>query len=281
MGPSEWDLPDVPLVRDGIVILPPVSLPEDKAKVVQELGQWMRAENLPETSDADLVKFVHCVDYDLKRAQKCVTDFYKARNDCEDLFKGWDTNTPEVQRIYQYLNIAVLPRLTPDNCRVLMYSMNANALSYCSVSDLFKAIFMGLETIFLTEPTITGVIFIQDLGNISMYQLIKAMFSMPPKIFPYLEDGIPLKRDVAHMINCPRLIDYAMRAMRSIGRPEDYEKVRLHRGVNNFAELYEQIPREYLPSDLGGSLPSLSDLHDMTINRLANFKDVFRARQLL
>ncbi|KAE8746247.1 hypothetical protein FOCC_FOCC007119 [Frankliniella occidentalis] len=219
-------------------------LPEDKAKVVQELGQWMRAENLPETSDADLVKFVHCVDYDLKRAQKCVTDFYKARNDCEDLFKGWDTNTPEVQRIYQYLNIAVLPRLTPDNCRVLMYSMNANALSYCSVSDLFKAIFMGLETIFLTEPTITGVIFIQDLGNISMYQLIKAMFSMPPKIFPYLE-------------------------------------VRLHRGVNNFAELYEQIPREYLPSDLGGSLPSLSDLHDMTINRLANFKDVFRARQLL
>ncbi|XP_034243976.1 alpha-tocopherol transfer protein-like [Thrips palmi] len=271
-GP-DWDLPAVP--GDDFQPAWDQQLTGSHAEALREFAEWVRAEGLPDAPDAQLVKFVHSCDYDLEKAKKCAKDFYWCRKEMPDFFTNWDTSLPNIQGILDVITVAIVPRRTPDNSRVIINSLRTSDTTNYVIADVCKVSLMLLETIFLTEPTVGGIVMIHDLDKVTFSHFFKMLWSMPKKMQVYMEDGIPIKRDRVHLVNCPGLIDKALKLMRHMGRQEDWDRMRVHKG-GDYTELHSLVPPECLPSELGGTQPSLEDLHDMTVQRLADFKEIFR-----
>lgn len=278
-----WDLPAVPSVEAvrGGPLPPTLVLGKDKEEALHELGRWVRAEGLPDTADSELVKFIHSCDYDLEKAKKCARDFYKGRRDNPELFSGWDTALPNMQSIHDVVLCATLPRKTPENFRIMVTALKTSDTTNYVIADVCKSMLMSMEMLFLTEPTCAGIVVLHDLSKVTFSHFLKVAWSMPRKLQAYMEDGLPVKRETVHLLNCSPFVDNGLKLMRHIGRKEDWDRMRVHRAAGDYSELHKFVPVDCLPSDFGGSLPSLEELHDMTIRRMAAFKDIFRSRGLI
>ncbi|KAK3908989.1 Alpha-tocopherol transfer protein-like [Frankliniella fusca] len=271
---ADWDLPVVPglgpdedpgeearrLIRDG---------GGPREEVMQALADWVRESKLPEMRDGALVKFAHSCDYDLERAKKCVKSFHSARSQAADLFSEWDTELPNIRSILNVVRIAVMPRKTPDNYRVIVDSLQTSDTTNYVFLDVCRVTLMVLESIFLSEPTVDGIIVVHDVGNATISHFTKigwSCWTTARKFSSYTQDALPLIRHSAHLVNCSGFIDKALRLVSHLGSKEDWEKLSVHRG-DDVTGLHQRVPPECLPSDLGGSLPSLAELHGIQQNK--------------
>ncbi|XP_034240711.1 alpha-tocopherol transfer protein-like isoform X3 [Thrips palmi] len=225
--------------------------------------------------DPDLVKFVHSCEYDLEKAKKCAKDFYWSRDAVPELFSGWDATLPHFQSVFDTVTYAIMPRRTPDNFRVIFNSLKTSDTTNYVIVDITKVTLMVVESIFLTEPTVSGIVIIQDLEKATFSHFVKYVWSLPRKIQVYFEDGVPLKREKVHLINCPGIVDKGLKFMGRMIRKEDRDRMQSYSG-DDYSELYKFVPKDCLPSDVGGNLPPLEELHELTVQRLIDFKEVFQ-----
>ena len=64
--------------------------------------------------------------------------------------------------------------------------------------------------------------------------------------------------------------------IRPFVRKELYERIYLHPASMNFEEFFMKfIPRSHMPSDYGGDLPSVEELHDKNRELLIEMRDYF------
>ncbi|XP_026290034.1 clavesin-1-like [Frankliniella occidentalis] len=275
---EDWDLPAVPRGGDDDPGRAARRVLADRGgpreQVLQALAEWVREKKLPETSDGALVKFAHSCDYDLERSKKCVKSFYSTRAQAADLFSGWDTDLPNIRSILDVIIIAIMPRKTPDNYRVVVNSLHTPETDAYVFVDVCRVLLMVMESVFLSEPTVDGLVVVHDMGKASFAHFMKFGWAVPKKLTAYTQEALPLKQQTMHLVNCSGFIDKGLRLMSHIGRKEDWERLSVHRG-DDHTELHRRVPPDCLPSDLGGTLPPLAELHDMTVRRLAAFKDVF------
>lgn len=273
---APWDLPPVP--GDPARGALPLAMPADKLDTVRELAVWCRGQRLPDMEEDELVKFAHSCDYDLDKAKKCVRAFHSCRSSMPELFSGWDADLPNMKSIFDVILVALVPRKTPQNYRVLVNSLQTPDTTRYVFADVCKALLMVMETVFLTEPTIDGLVVVHDMGRASFSHFMKFGWSLPKKLNSYTSEGLPLKQETVHLVNCSSFVNKGLKMLSHIGRKEDWDKLRVHAG-DDYSALHAEVPRYCLPSDLGGTQPSIVELHEMTVRRLRAFKDVFR-RQL-
>ncbi|XP_034230637.1 alpha-tocopherol transfer protein-like [Thrips palmi] len=271
---DSWGLPGVEAIPGPAAV---AVVAASKLAVVRDLAAWCRRQQLPTVEEDELVKFAHSCDYDLDRAKKCVTEFHACRKNTPELFSGWDTELSNMRSILDVILVALVPRKTPQNCRVLVNSLQTSSTSNYVFADVCKALLMVMETIFLTEPTLDGLVVVHDMGQASFSHFMKFGWSLPQKFSNYTQEALPLKQSTMHLVHCSSFVDKGLKMMSHIGKKEDRDKLRVHPG-KDYSALHAEIPRDCLPSDLGGTQPSIAELHEATVRRLAAFRDVFKQR---
>lgn len=59
-------------------------------------------------------------------------------------------------------------------------------------------------------------------------------------------------------------------------RKELYERIHLHQATTDYSAFFEKfIPRSHMPSDYGGDLKSIAELHDENRKYLVEMRDYF------
>lgn len=84
-----------------------------------------------------------------------------------------------------------MPRKTPQNYRVLISSLQTPDTANYVFADVCKAQLMIMETIFLTEPTIDGLVVVHDMGQASFSHFMKFGWSLPKKLNNYTQVRTP------------------------------------------------------------------------------------------
>jgi CRAL/TRIO domain len=102
--------------------------------------------------------------------------------------------------------------------------------------------------------------------------LTKAVISTLRLFFKYLQDAHPVKIVQLHVVNCTPVVNKAMLLIKPFIYAKLYNALKFH-NAGSYDSLYESIPREILPSDLGGDAQSMADLKKHWVKVLNDHRD--------
>lgn len=224
--------------------------------------------------EADFVKFLHSSDYDVLAAQQCINHYFRTRSSTPSVFCNRDLRLPSLRDQLAVLDMLVVPRLTPDGCRIIINGLNDPDPRNYVFEDHQKLLLMMMDAMVAAEPTLPGVYIVWDLHLGLISHFWKFGFWLQRKLFAYFQAGQPLLLKRCFLLHTPSYINTVMKVLRNVTDRKRLDETKMFEG-DDFSELHKLIPRQCLPRDYGGTLPSRKELHEMTCRRLESLRDVF------
>lgn len=151
---------------------------------------------------------------------------------------------------------------TKDNQKICIFRLLSSDPSNIVLSDCAKGYFMCCDLRFslpakkLSDIEV-GEIIIFDLKNLTLQHFTKIHLMTLKLFFTYLQVGHPIRLVQFHVINCSSLIDKLVFLVRPFINARLFKTLKIHRS-GSLESLYEYVPKELLPSDYGGTQPSMS-----------------------
>ncbi|XP_034230751.1 alpha-tocopherol transfer protein-like [Thrips palmi] len=249
--------------------------PRLRQEDLDELATWARKQHaLPAMQEGDFVKFLHSCEYDVLAAQQCINYYYRTRSTTPSVFCDRDVRLPSVRAQLNVLDFVVVPRLAPDGCRIIINGLTDPDPRNYVFEDHQKLLLMMMDAMVAAEPTLPGVYIIYDLDMGLISHFWKFGFWLQRKLFAYFQGGLPLLLKSCILLHTPSYINTVMKVLRNFTDRKRLDETKMFEG-DDFAELHKLLPRECLPSDYGGTLPSRKELHEMTWRRLDSLRDSF------
>ncbi|CAH1956521.1 unnamed protein product [Acanthoscelides obtectus] len=159
---------------------------------------------------------------------------------------------------YSNRTVAILPKLTPDLCRTTCVRIDDPQGQ--APDGLFYEVIPILHTELriVTEDYFVSNIIVIDLEGFGLKNVIKYTPTVN-NMLVHLMISINLRLKGLHFINAPPIMDKVMFLVRSCLPTKFLDKVHVHKNADT---LYKFVPKECLPENYGGQLPSLEQLHE-------------------
>jgi len=179
------------------------------------------------------------------------------------IFFNRDVLSPATQAISKYVQLVPLPKLTEDNKRIVFIRFTTNDTSQFNLEELIKMILMSLDArcSMLDGDTLAeSDISIIDLKHHSIRHLIAAAKNTRVLLHfaKYLDETVPIITKVTHILNASWIIDRFLSLIRPFTRNDASEHCRFH---SKLETLHNFVPKELLPSEYGGNIGPIDDLH--------------------
>ncbi|XP_070491802.1 alpha-tocopherol transfer protein-like [Chironomus tepperi] len=216
----------------------------------------------------------------IDEAAKRIEKYYQIKTTSPEFF--WDRNpeSMELQRSFKVYQMASLP-LAPNNCFVFITrSIDSNSKNFY-FDDVFKTFMMIAENELMTHGPRYGSILISDWKGVSFGHLFRPSISSIMKSLDYVQNASPLKTKAVHVLNSSRLFQTLFSMLKPFINKEVYDVIHIHTPDMDYNEFFEKhVPRHCMPSDYGGDLPSLDELHAKNIETLTSMKEYYYLEEL-
>lgn len=180
-----------------------------------------------------------------------------------EFFSNRDLSSDEIQHCLDKLIYVSLP--TTNNCYVLLHKL----ISYDPKDYTFDA---GVKTFIMKTEAVafhdgplpgSGIMFVDDLEGATIWHLFRPCLNSIRKGLKFLQEGSPFEVKAVHVINTPSFLDKILAIVKPLLRSELFNKIYFHSSSKNLESFYEEhIPKSNLPSDYGGDLESIEELHN-------------------
>ncbi|KAL3270763.1 hypothetical protein HHI36_021289 [Cryptolaemus montrouzieri] len=175
------------------------------------------------------------------------------------------------EKITALSRCAIMPKLLPNLCRLHIAKITESkeeaedGLDFYIMPMMIGEMMMGYDFFLSNELLI-------DLANYKFKIFMKFTPSVNYKLVN-LVTSLHLRIHKIHIINPPLFWDKISSIMKVFLSASFMEKTYIHQSLES---LYEHIPKEYLPSDYGGTEKSLEELHEMWSQTLKANEERFR-----
>ncbi|KAM3841841.1 alpha-tocopherol transfer protein [Vipera latastei] len=267
---------------------PPVNLnelPEDSPYVraaVAALRRKAVEENLqvrqPDLSDACLIRFLRCRDFDSNQAWKVLKNYHKWRRECPEMTAN--LHPPSVLSLLQTGYLGISKERDPSGSRVIIYRIAQWDPKIFTVDDLFRVSVM-LSELIVREPDTqrNGAKSIFDLQGWKFAHAFEITPAVTRKITYVLTDGFPLKVRGIHLIREPVIFYHVFNLIKHL-LPEKI-KARIHLHGNNFAQgLQKHFPASLLPEEYNGEAGPFEEFSKELIDFLMESTDYLQSISL-
>ncbi|XP_013915564.1 PREDICTED: alpha-tocopherol transfer protein isoform X1 [Thamnophis sirtalis] len=248
-------------------------LPDDSPQVRAAVAalRWRAVEENLEVrqsdlSDACLIRFLRCRDFDSDLAWKVFKNYHKWRRDCPEIIANLHPSSS--LSLLQTGYIGILKERDPCGSRVVIYRIARWDPKIFTAYDLFRVSIM-LSELLAREPDTqrNGVKAIFDLQGWKFAHAFQVTPAVTKKITFALTDGFPLKVRGIHLIREP-IIFYHVFNLIKLLLPEKI-KARIHLHGNNFAHgLQKHFPVSLLPEEFNGEAGSFEEFSKYLIDFL-------------
>lgn len=176
---------------------------------------------------------------------------------------------------------SALPQLTPENYKII----------YCKITDpdptkYNQANQVNLfDMIVMLELHLNGVseghVFVVDMENVVFGHMARLNLMVMKKFFMYLQEGLPVRLKGFHFINAVPFMDKIMALIKPFMKKELLAMLYIYPQGCDLSGFYKFVPKECLPSDLGGKAESCQILAEKQMKLLEKYRDFFLEDQKL
>lgn len=169
--------------------------------------------------------------------------------------------------------MAILPGVTVDNNRILIIRLidyNAEKLVFDDALTVFTMIYDTSVIIPEPDQLADGEIVIFDIKGLSAKHLAKMSLSSLRCFVKYMLDVHPIRLSQVHVINSHSLLDKILMVLRPFIGSKAFKAIRFHRP--DTTTLFDFVPRELLPEELGGLFGSIEPSKQLWIKNAENHR---------
>lgn len=183
------------------------------------------------------------------------------RRNNPNIFEKRDIFNADIQQAVQVYQIYVLPRNTAENHKVSIFRLGDHDPAKYVLEDIVRMASASLDARFVLiddQELINGEILIHDMMGFSFKHFMKCISNMSivSKYIKYSQEAAPVKLIQIHFINCSPVVTKIVNFFKPFLNREVVESMTFH---SNIDTLFESIPRELLPNDLGGSVGEVEE----------------------
>ncbi|XP_063709067.1 alpha-tocopherol transfer protein-like [Culicoides brevitarsis] len=230
-------------------------------------------------TDQQLALFYRACKMDFDTTRTVIEAYFEHKRCTPEHFSDRDPLSPEVQQCLDNQIYVCLP-VTPSGSSIIYHRVaNSTASNYC-FDNAIRTYLMTMDACLYRCGPRPGIIFLFDMANVSIFHLMRVNIKSIKKFFHYVNYCLPAQLDEVHILNAVRFFDKILMLIKPFIREGGLEKIVLHRATDDYETiLKDKIPLSCLPSDFGGELESVEELHNKFRQELVDLKPYFEAEE--
>lgn len=239
-------------------------------------------EGVPlDITDKLLACFLNACKKNVQETRKVIKIYYQDRREAPELFDNRDPLNPKIQQCFQNQDYFFLPP-TPSGHSIIFHRLSNPKASNYHFDEAVKTYFMLIETCMYHQGPRPGLICLFDMNNVGLSHLLRVKIGTIRKFFHYLQEGLPAKLKAIHVLNAVSFFDKVLYIIKPFMNAEILNMLFLYPSNSSLEKLYDEwIPRSCLPSDYGGELKSVAELHQEHLKTYQSLRPYFLAEERL
>lgn len=245
-----------------------------KKEDVQKLAEWAHLQpHLPRLTELQLIIFLHSCYYSIEATKTCIDNYYTVRALCPEFFAERNPNSKELTDAMKLCCICPLPKLTPTGNKVLYSRLKDSNPEHYNFNSQMKIFDMATSLVLSQEGTHDGHVLVVDLKGVVLGHLLRIGIMSMKKYMYFLQEALPVRLKGFHFVNCVSFMDKILAMMKPFMKKELMDILHLHQ--NGMDSLYESIPKDCLPNNLGGSAGSADEIHANFVKNIIDNTNFF------
>ncbi|KAL2715238.1 alpha-tocopherol transfer protein-like isoform X2 [Vespula squamosa] len=242
-------------------------------ELLEKLEEWIQQRNLSDVPREQLAIFAHSCYFQMDATLRCMETYYRIRTNAPEFFSNRDIKLENLQCSLKVLEFVMLPVPDPNGYSIIVHRLADTRASKYFLNDAIKLMMMTVDENLYIDGCCPGYVFLFDMAGVNIAHLTRISIGSIRKFFEYVQEGMPIRLKVIHIINVVGFMDKILSIMKPFMNSEILEMLHLHTG--DVSEIYKYIPPKCLPEDYGGELDCIEVLHGEHIRKLEQLRDYF------
>ncbi|PSN57131.1 hypothetical protein C0J52_01286 [Blattella germanica] len=220
-------------------------------QAVDHLKKWLEAQpHLPnKEEDGRLERWLINCKNNIDKTKEAIDMYYSLKTLSPEIMSGRDSSKP------WYLT--TMPKLTPEGDRIILIGLTGEDVANFNMNDTLKIVLMYLD-VRLCEDYYLRNTLIVDFKNIGMSHIMKVSLPTLKRYLLCILKGHKARVRSIHLINSPSLANVVLTLVRPFISNKILSRVQIH--GEDYTKLFDDVPRNLLPTELGGDSGSINEL---------------------
>ncbi|XP_030757202.1 alpha-tocopherol transfer protein-like [Sitophilus oryzae] len=248
---------------------------------IEVVKRWLDSvddQNIPVIQDELIVIFLLSCDNDIPLTKKTIKMYYQCKKQAPDIFDDKDMSRSDLQKGLNTVHMSSIPVRTEENYVVHFFKLNDPSYSNFDLVPIMKLSYMLLD-ITQEENLPNGLIAVIDMRGFSLMHLTRLKLTAIKNYLQFLQEGIPLQLKVIHVLNAVYFFDKIMNIIKVFMKTELINMIKVHPPNIESEKLFSLIPKQCLPEEYGGDLPSIEVLHEKTVKQYTEKQDFWKLEE--
>ncbi|KAK5638640.1 hypothetical protein RI129_012935 [Pyrocoelia pectoralis] len=237
---------------------------------VQMIKEWLgKQPHLPEMEEFEIITILLSCNYSVELTKVTIDNYYTLKSLTPEIFRKRDLKT-WVNTLDAVICIP-LSTLTPEGYQVVYARLQSLDPNKYVLVDTLKCGEIIIKMKIYEKGAVDGLVFVFDMTGFSLTHIAQLPVMTIRKLIVYMQEACPLKLISLHVINGGARVDKLMTIMRPFIKKELLEMIHIH---SNYVEtLFNYMPRECMPKDVGGLLGSVQEMQEKVKETVLNNMD--------
>ncbi|CAG9099763.1 unnamed protein product [Plutella xylostella] len=228
---------------------------------LQSIRDWISKQpHLICRSDEQwLVAILRGCKFSLERVKKKLDLYYTLRTTAPDITRKLAPSSDEFLNVLRLGVCVILPKASELSPRVILLRPGVYDAGRYDAADLL-CVFYYLSQILVLEDdtaTVIGTKILVDYQGLSMAHIANMTPGQIKKMIVIAQDSMPLRLKGSHHINLPSSLETIFGIVKSLINEKAKQRLKIYK---NHEELLEQMPKEIIPEEYGGSGGTIKDI---------------------
>ncbi|KAK5638542.1 hypothetical protein RI129_012837 [Pyrocoelia pectoralis] len=226
---------------------------------VEYLKEWLKTQqHLPKIDDLEIIFFLTSCSYSIEMTKRTIDKHYTLKGLCPEIFKKRDLKT--WKETLNAILMLPLPKLTHEGYQIFYTKINNPDPNKYVFVDNVKCGEVIMKMTLRQRGTVNGLVFVLDLDGYSLAHIAGLPLMELKILMTFLQEALPIQLKQFHCINGGRRLDKIMLLVKPFLKKEMSDLIYVH---SDYAKtLYNYLPQECIPKELGGSSESIHHLQE-------------------
>lgn len=204
--------------------------------------------------DGALLKFLYARKFNLTETQELIENYYSYRKRNPDIFRNFTFDNEDIRRNLENGLPGVLNSRDRKGRCILILNANNWDFAY-GLTSIYRSILYTLEYLINeVQNQANGFVIIVDWTEFTFRQSAYLKPSILKLMIEGLQDCFPARFKGIHFIGQPWYVEAAITCIKPFLKDKTKERIYVH--GNNLSTLFEYVPRDVLPAEMGGEQAS-------------------------
>ncbi|XP_069699160.1 alpha-tocopherol transfer protein-like [Periplaneta americana] len=246
-------------------------------EAVEMLKDWLQLQpHLPKEEgslhEARLERWLIRCKNSMERTKQSIDMYYTLKSFSPEMMSDYNIQSKWFKTISKLGFYTAMPQMTPEYDRVVCFGLLSNDPTDFVIEEWCRMALMTFEVRMCEDYSLRDI-FICDMANYTLAHLPKFSFPSMKKVEVCTVKAFSTRLKAFHIINAPPFAGVFVELIKSILSSKLVARVHVH--GKDLTELHKQVPKESLPTEMGGCGGSIIDNWNLWLKKLETYQDWF------